>query len=86
MGLLCFPALFARPFWGRLLLRHVNFLLFVTFAVYAYRDLLPLGTFTLTPEDLSEGWFLWVKVGLLSVTGILIPLLVPRPYIPMSRR
>jgi hypothetical protein len=45
-----------------------------------------LGTFTLTPEDLSEGWFLLVKVGLLSVTGILIPLLVPRPYIPMSRR
>ena len=58
----------------------------MTFAVYAYRDLLPLGTFTLTPEDLSEGWFLWVKVGLLSVTGILIPLLVPRPYIAMSRR
>ena len=51
---------------------HLSALLLVTFSVYAYRDVWLLLNFTLVPADGWEGTFLWAKIGLLSVTGIVI--------------
>ncbi|KDQ56809.1 hypothetical protein JAAARDRAFT_132140 [Jaapia argillacea MUCL 33604] len=62
--------------------RHAVLLLLGTFSVFAYRDLWPLATFTLSPMDLKEGWVLWAKIGILAFAGVLIPLTIPRPYIP----
>ncbi|KDQ56810.1 hypothetical protein JAAARDRAFT_131890 [Jaapia argillacea MUCL 33604] len=62
--------------------RHAVLLLFGTFSVFAYRDIWPLATFTLSPMDLKEGWVLWAKIGILAFAGVLIPLTIPRPYIP----
>ncbi|KAI9434157.1 hypothetical protein H4582DRAFT_2081171 [Lactarius indigo] len=61
---------------------HLSSLLLGTFSVYAYRDIWPLLTFTLSPVDASEGPLLWVRIGLLAFAAIVIPLLVPYQYIP----
>ncbi len=68
-------------------------LLLVTFGVYAYRDLYPLCTYTLSPVDLPATFIkenavlvdlLWAKIAVLFVTAIVIPLFMPRTYIPVD--
>ncbi|KAJ7506775.1 P-loop containing nucleoside triphosphate hydrolase protein [Mycena galericulata] len=68
----------------RRIIRHVNLVLFATFCVYAYRDVLPLATLNGSPSDLDEGPALWAKVALLGVTSIVIPLVTPVSYIPVD--
>ncbi|KAI9429867.1 hypothetical protein H4582DRAFT_1861141 [Lactarius indigo] len=63
---------------------HLCSLLLGTFSVYAYRDIWPLLTFTLSPVDASEGPLLWVRIGLLAFAAIVIPLLIPYQYIPVD--
>ncbi|KAJ7134490.1 P-loop containing nucleoside triphosphate hydrolase protein [Mycena epipterygia] len=63
---------------------HLNVILLVSFAIYVYRDLWPLATFTLVPEDLAQGWLLWAKMLTLAVAAILVPLFSPRLYIPVD--
>jgi hypothetical protein len=63
---------------------HLTSLLLGTFSVYAYRNIWPLLTFTLSPADSYEGALLWVKIGLLAFAAIAVPLLVPRQYIPID--
>ncbi|KAF8157969.1 hypothetical protein B0H34DRAFT_797400 [Crassisporium funariophilum] len=70
--------------WTRVLTRHVNSVLLVAFAVYLYRDIWPLATYNLKPIDLSEGVFLWVKVAVLTFTAVVIPLFIPRQYVPVD--
>ncbi|KAH9059057.1 hypothetical protein EDB87DRAFT_1832312 [Lactarius vividus] len=54
---------------------HLSSLLLSTFSVYAYRNIWPLLTFTLSPVDAWEGPLLWVRIGLLAFAAIVIPLL-----------
>ena len=63
---------------------HLSSLLLGTFSVYAYRNIWPLLTFTLSPVDAWEGALLWVRIGLLGLAAVMIPLLVPRQYIPID--
>ncbi|KAI0052513.1 P-loop containing nucleoside triphosphate hydrolase protein [Auriscalpium vulgare] len=63
---------------------HLTIVLLSAFAVYAYRDLWPLATFTLTPLDKREGPLLWAKIAALGIASILIPLTIPRKYIPLD--
>ncbi|KAI9434147.1 hypothetical protein H4582DRAFT_2112597 [Lactarius indigo] len=65
---------------------HLSSLLLGTFSVYAYRNIWPLLTFTLSPVDASEGPLLWVRIGLLAFAAIVISLLVPRQYIPIDSK
>ena len=58
--------------------RHLTFLLLVSLLVYVYRDVWPLLTFTLEPEDLGEGNVLWGKVAALAIAGGIIPVFAPR--------
>ena len=64
--------------------RHAVAVLFLSWVVYAYRDLWPLATFTLRPADASEGTLLWAKVGVLTLAAVAVPLLVPRQYVPVD--
>ncbi|KAH7929355.1 P-loop containing nucleoside triphosphate hydrolase protein [Leucogyrophana mollusca] len=73
-----------RPRWNRIASNHLAALLFVTFAVYAHRDLYPLATFTKQPQDISEGWLLWTKVVILAFIGALFPVISPRHYVPFD--
>ena len=50
-------------------------------AVYAYRDVWPLMTFTLKPADGPEGDLVWYKVVVAFLVSLL-PLFEPYPYIP----
>ncbi len=72
------------PAFSRAVVRHLAIVSFVAWSVFAYRDLWPLATTTLTPLDIAEGSILWAKVGLLTLIGVVIPLFVPRQYIPFD--
>jgi hypothetical protein len=63
---------------------HLSTILLITFSVYGYHDIWPLLTFTLSPADGREGSLLWAKVSLLAVAGIVIPLAIPRQYVPLD--
>ncbi len=65
-------------------MRHVVFLLLVIYAAFAYRDIWPSATYTLSPLDASEGWLIWTKIGVLTFAAAIVPLVIPRQYIPVD--
>ncbi|KZV63334.1 P-loop containing nucleoside triphosphate hydrolase protein [Peniophora sp. CONT] len=64
---------------------HLVLILLASCAVYGVRDIWPLMTYTLRPLDAREGTLLWIKITLIALAGIIIPLTVPRQYIPLDR-
>ncbi|KAF8157940.1 multidrug resistance-associated ABC transporter [Crassisporium funariophilum] len=70
--------------WSKSTTRYNIIVLLSAFGVYVYRDLWPLATFTEQPMDLSEGNVLWIKLAILTVTSVIIPLFIPRPYVPVD--
>jgi len=58
--------------------------LLITFAVYFYRDVFPLATLDWPVQDAVQGKLLWAKVSLLTLAAIVIPLVVPRMYVPVD--
>ncbi|KAJ3985397.1 hypothetical protein F5890DRAFT_1510435 [Lentinula detonsa] len=83
-SLLALISVTAKSKWSKLVIRHLNIVLLAALCVYLYRDVYPLITFTLEPKDLSEGGILWAKIGLLTILGVVIPLAIPRPYVPVD--
>ncbi|KAH9886263.1 P-loop containing nucleoside triphosphate hydrolase protein [Cubamyces lactineus] len=63
---------------------HASTILAVAWGVYMYRDVWPLATIYLAPEDAPEGVVMWIKLGLLSLSGVIVPLLSPRKYVPID--
>ncbi|KAK0458994.1 uncharacterized protein EV420DRAFT_1541764 [Desarmillaria tabescens] len=82
--LLAIISVTARRKWSHIATKHLNAVLVVTAGVYVYRDIAPLATFTNIPRDASEGWILWTKIAVLLFTGIVVPLFIPREYIPVN--
>ncbi|KAF5323760.1 hypothetical protein D9619_012892 [Psilocybe cf. subviscida] len=70
--------------WSISVTRYNIILLLSVFAVYAYRDLWPLATYTKQPQEASEGAILWLKICILAVTAIVVPLFIPRRYVPVD--
>ncbi|KAJ7729547.1 hypothetical protein DFH07DRAFT_850204 [Mycena maculata] len=70
--------------WSRVLIKHVNTVLLCALGVYFYRDAFPLATFTRVPMDLAEGRLLWAKIIILFAVAAVVPLFVPRQYIPVD--
>jgi ABC-type branched-subunit amino acid transport system permease subunit len=66
--------------------RHLNVVLLAALAIYIYRDVYPLATYDESPRDLAEGSLLWLKVAVLGMTAVIIPLLMPRQYIPYDSK
>ena len=62
---------------------HVR-LLFDAWVIYGYRDIYPLGTFTLQPLDLHEGWLMWATLEVLTFVTVIVPAIVPTQYIPFD--
>ncbi|KAI9059804.1 multidrug resistance-associated ABC transporter [Trametes sanguinea] len=83
-SLLAFISLISRPSLSNLASRHVVLVLLATWAVFFYRDMWPLATFTLQPVDAAEGAFLWAKLSLLTLAAVIVPLFCPRPYVPVD--
>ena len=63
-------------------IRHLCFVLATTWFVFAYRDVWPFATYTLEPVDSRYGIWLYVYFAVLSIAGVVVPLGVPRAYIP----
>ncbi|KAI0325196.1 P-loop containing nucleoside triphosphate hydrolase protein [Cubamyces sp. BRFM 1775] len=63
---------------------HASTILAFAWGVYMYRDVWPLATIDLAPEDASEGVVMWIKIGLLSLSGVIIPLFSPKKYVPVD--
>jgi hypothetical protein len=70
--------------WSQLFIGHLNLVLGLQTAVYIYRDVYPLATFTRFPMDTEEGGLLWVKIALLFTVAVILPLISPRAYIPVD--
>lgn len=62
---------------------HLTCVLLAACALYIYRDIWPLMTFSLTPAD-AEDTLLWPKIALLVFTGVVVPICVPRQYVPVN--
>ncbi|KDR83119.1 hypothetical protein GALMADRAFT_238944 [Galerina marginata CBS 339.88] len=77
-------ASFTRGSWRHSLTRHTNIILLSALTVYLYRDVWPLATFTKVPMDLSEGRLLWAKLAVLTFTALVVPLFIPRQYVPID--
>ena len=73
-----------RNTWSRSVTRHNNFVLFIALVVYVYRDIWPLAIYTENPVDESEGALLSAKLVVLFTTAVIIPLVVPRQYVPVD--
>ncbi|CDO77193.1 hypothetical protein BN946_scf184747.g6 [Trametes cinnabarina] len=83
-SLLSFISVVARPSLSKLASTHVASVLLVTWVIYFYRDFWPLATFNLQPIDAAEGAFLWAKLAVLTLAAVVVPLLCPRPYVPVD--
>ena len=71
---------FTTGWTSKIASRHATVLLLIFSGVYFYRDLFPLATYTLSPRDEAEGDFLWGKIALMFLTGIAVPVCIPRMY------
>ncbi|KIM25975.1 hypothetical protein M408DRAFT_330768, partial [Serendipita vermifera MAFF 305830] len=62
---------------------HLSLLLLVTWFVYMYRDIWPLATYTLHPVDPNH-WTTWATVGVLTLVGVIVPIITPFEYVPID--
>lgn len=78
--------MFSRSAYIRRTSAHLRLVLAVLLAVYVYRDVWPLATYTLHPQDSNEGLILPLKIALLVLGAIVIPLSTDRQYTPVDPR
>lgn len=79
LSLLCIAA----PSW-RWATRQTTLILLSELAVYAYRDVWPLATYTKEPMDTADGRALWFKIGALFLTAVVVPVCIPSVYRPVD--
>ncbi|TDL17911.1 P-loop containing nucleoside triphosphate hydrolase protein [Rickenella mellea] len=61
---------------------HASLLLLSALVVYMYLDVWPLATMNPSDPEIPRNWLVWVRIGLLSLSGAFIPLISPRPFRP----
>ncbi|KAF7319288.1 ATP-binding cassette transporter [Mycena chlorophos] len=83
-SLLAVVSVVATRRWSQAAVKHLNVVLLAIFFMYVYRDVFPLVTYRLVPRDASEGWILWTKIATVFVAAIVVPLFIPRQYIPVD--
>ncbi|KAG5725322.1 ATP-binding cassette transporter abc4, partial [Termitomyces sp. T112] len=62
---------------------HISVILATSWTVYFIRNVIPLMTYTESPLD--PLYMLWELMGVLSFTGVLLPIITPRSYVPFNR-
>ncbi|CAK5280078.1 unnamed protein product [Mycena citricolor] len=72
----------ARRRWSQVALKHLNTVFVATLITYLYRNVFPLITYTREPLDAAEGVLFHIKFALLLVASVIVPLFVPRQYVP----
>ncbi|CAL1696193.1 unnamed protein product [Somion occarium] len=84
VSLLAILSIACKPTVARSAIRHLCSILLVVFAVFFYRDMWPLCTTHLRPVDDGEGVALWIHLGVLTFAAAIVPLMIPRQYIPVD--
>ncbi|KAH7340935.1 hypothetical protein B0J17DRAFT_612426 [Rhizoctonia solani] len=82
--LLAILALTLAPRFRAISNTHLVVLLLVAFGVYVWRDLAPLATYHLHPADAAGGWLTWSRIGVLTFVSVIVPLCIPRVYVPVD--
>ncbi|KAF8608398.1 hypothetical protein BDV93DRAFT_519443 [Ceratobasidium sp. AG-I] len=82
--LLALLALTLSPHLRTVVNFHLVILLLVAFGVYAWRDLFPFATVSLQPADSAGGWLTWTRIIILGFASIVVPISIPRPYVPLD--
>ena len=83
-SMLAIWALVANIYNFRYIHVHLGTVLFATWATFVYRDIYPLATYDKPPVDIPLDPLFWPKFGLLTLVGVVVPLLIPNPYIPVD--
>ncbi|KAJ6612668.1 multidrug resistance-associated ABC transporter [Mycena sp. CBHHK59/15] len=83
-SLLAAAALGLNTKWGPTAALHLNYILAVAAGVYFYRDIFPFATYTWPVQDAAEGPIFHAKLIALGLAGVIIPLVIPRTYIPVD--
>ncbi|KAJ1309715.1 hypothetical protein OPQ81_006480 [Rhizoctonia solani] len=82
--LLAILALTLAPRFRAISNTHLVVLLLIALGVYAWRDLVPLATYDLHPADSAGGWLTWSRIGVLTFASAIVPLCIPRVYVPLD--
>ncbi|KEP49369.1 ABC transporter [Rhizoctonia solani 123E] len=82
--LLAILALTLAPRFRAIVNSHLVGLLLIAFVVYAWRDLVPFATYDLHPADSAGGWLTWSRIGVLTFASVVVPLCIPRVYVPID--
>ncbi|KEP45171.1 ABC transporter, partial [Rhizoctonia solani 123E] len=82
--LLAILALTLAPRFRAISNTHLVILLLVAIGVYAWRDLVPLATYHLHPADAAGEWLTWSRIGVLTFASLIVPLCIPRVYVPLD--
>ncbi|KAH7101269.1 ATP-binding cassette transporter [Auriculariales sp. MPI-PUGE-AT-0066] len=64
--------------------RHLDIILFTTWIVCMYRNIWPLATYNLLPLDIANDRLFWPRFAILTAIGLVIPLIIPKPYISVD--
>lgn len=83
-SLLGFITIAGTAKWSTISSAHLALSLLAPWALYIYRDIWPLCTFTLAPADAEDGALMWIRIALLTFAAVVIPLTVPRQYTPVN--
>ncbi|EUC62288.1 ABC transporter, partial [Rhizoctonia solani AG-3 Rhs1AP] len=82
--LLAILALTLAPRFRAVSNTHLVVLLLIAIGVYVWRDLVPLATYHLHPADAAGGWLTWSRIGVLTFVSLIVPLCIPRVYVPLD--
>ncbi|KZT60612.1 multidrug resistance-associated ABC transporter [Calocera cornea HHB12733] len=63
---------------------HAAFTLLVLFGVFAYRNIYPLMYLDGRPSDDDIPWMMYARGTLVTLSGLVIPVLIPRTYVPVD--
>ncbi|KAI5122631.1 hypothetical protein M0805_008718 [Coniferiporia weirii] len=80
VSVLAISSIVASPRWRDVTSRQLAFLLFAEFAVYFILDGWPYATLTPSPFDPASDPVTWTRLVLLALSGVVVPLIMPRPF------
>ncbi|CEL51761.1 ATP-binding cassette transporter abc4 OS=Schizosaccharomyces pombe (strain 972 / ATCC 24843) GN=abc4 PE=3 SV=1 [Rhizoctonia solani AG-1 IB] len=82
--LLAILALTLAPRFRAITNVHLIVLLLIAMGVYVWRDLVPLAIHGRHPADTAGGWLTWSRIGVLIFASLIVPLCIPRTYVPLD--
>ncbi|KAF8744087.1 P-loop containing nucleoside triphosphate hydrolase protein, partial [Rhizoctonia solani] len=82
--LLAILALTLAPRFRAVANTHLVILLLIALCVYAWRDLVPFAIYGWHPADGAGGWLTWTRIGVLGFASTVVPLCIPRVYVPLD--